>query len=61
MTDEELRRVISELDCALDILRRNRGSDFDAADVKIRAMLADLRRELAVYRALSQAAEKQRK
>lgn len=58
MTDDELRRIIAEIDLALDLLRKNRGHDFDAGDVTIRAMLADLRRELAVYRAIAQTADR---
>ena len=61
MTDEELHRVIGELDIALEILRKNRDQDFDPGDEKIREMLADVRRELAVYRELAQTAAKQKR
>jgi hypothetical protein len=61
MTDEELQRVICELDLALVFLRKQRGHELDSGDVKIRAMLADVRRELAVYRAISQTAAKTRR
>lgn len=60
MTDEELQRVIAEIDSALEVLRKTPG-ELDAGDARIRAALADLRRELAVYRALSQAQENSRR
>ena len=58
MTDQELQQVISEIDSALAILRKLRATDFDAGDRRIHDLLADLRRELAVYRAISEAGAK---
>lgn len=58
MTDQELKRIIGHIDAALLIVRRNRGIDPDPLDGEIAAMLVDLRKDLAVYRAISQAAAK---
>lgn len=54
MRDEELRRIISEIDSALDVLRVSRGEELDPGDIKIRNLIAELRRDLAVYRAVSE-------
>lgn len=60
MTDQELQQVIAEIDSAIEILSKNRTAEFDAGDKRIQDLLADLRRELAVYRAISQASVKEK-
>lgn len=54
MRDEELERVLHELDSASQLMRTRRTAEFSDEDSKIRAELAEIRRELAVYRAIVQ-------
>ncbi len=54
MRDEELERVLHQLDSASQLMRTRQGGGFDTEDSKIRAELAEIRRELAVYRAILQ-------
>lgn len=53
MSDGEVQKVISELDAALEILRRHRDPAADASELKIGTMIAELRHDLAVYRAVT--------
>lgn len=59
MRDEELERVLRELDSASQLMRTRRTAEFSGDDSKIRAELAEVRRELAVYRAIVQMRGKQ--
>ena len=54
MRDEELERVLHELDSASQLMRTRRTAEFNEEDSKVRAQLAEIRRELAVYRAIVQ-------
>lgn len=54
MNDQELRRILRELDSALEVIRKHRGHDFKSVDAEIQVGIAEIRRELAVYRALLQ-------
>ncbi|HVU32075.1 MAG TPA: hypothetical protein VHE61_01485 [Opitutaceae bacterium] len=61
MTEEEIRRILQELDSALEIIRRQRSHEFDHDDAKIQVGIAEIRRELAMYRVLVQAHSQRRK
>lgn len=54
MRDEELQRVLNELDAAAKIIRRHRTEPVQPEDAKIEGELAEIRHELAVYRAILQ-------
>lgn len=57
MKDDELERVLTGLDAALTVFRKNEGK-LEVADIRIQSMLATLRHELALYRAVSRTAER---
>ena len=60
MKDDEIARVLSGLESALTIFRRN-DSRLAVADIRIQSMLAAMRHELALYRAVSRTAERTHK
>jgi hypothetical protein len=60
MKDDELERVLGSLDDALAVMRKNEGS-LEVADIRIQSVLAALRHEIALYRAVARTAERTNK
>jgi hypothetical protein len=52
MKDDELERVLAGLDSAIAVFRRNEGK-LKVTDIRIQSILATVRQELALYRAVA--------
>jgi hypothetical protein len=57
MKDDEVARALAGLDGALEVFRRNEAG-LEVGDIRARSMLAALRHELALYRAVARTAER---